>query len=152
MAIQWAQIDLGVELSTISIYFFKSIPIDLMMKSLLRTCSCDKSPWSRSYLMNFIWKKFFGDVLRDWLFTQDRWLMMTVSIFDECLDFLCDGSTWSRSYLMKFIRFSSETFLEKGDSNKIVHYKLKEYMLDWWHKIGKIDLIRTCNKMLTLRR
>ena len=156
MAIQWAQIDLGVELSTISIYFFKSIPIDLIIKSLLRTCSCDKSPWSRSYLMNFIWKKFFGDVLRDWLFTKDRWLMMTISILDECLDFYCDGSQWSRSDLMKFLKFSSETFLEKGDYSKNVHKISKNICskMAWLDKdikgfeIGVDDLRKELNSKL----
>ena len=155
-AIQWAQIDLGVDLSTISIYFFKSIHIDLMMKVFFGLVLV-----INLHDQDHIWwilfeNKFFGDVLRDWLFTKDRWLMMTISILDECLDFFCDGSQWSRSDLMKFLKFSSETFLEKGDYSKNVHKISKNICLKmaWLDKdmkgfeIGVDDLRKELNSKL----
>ena len=156
MAIQWAQIDLGVELSTISIYFFKSIPIDLMMKSLLRTCSCDKSPWSRSYLMNFIWKNSSETFLEiGYLLKIVDWWWLSQYLMNAWT-FFFDGSQWSRSDLMKFLKFSSETFLEKGDLSKIVHKVSKNICLKmaWLDKdmkgfeIGVDDLRKELNSKL----
>ena len=86
------------------------------ISKIAQNSACDTFPGSRSYLMKRF-NLFFGDILRDWVLKQGVWL----TIFFISKQLLVQSLHYQDHIWWKVSNFSSETFLEKVDSSKIVY-------------------------------